>query len=271
VLLDGTWYNVQGDEDRDNDDTVAWLNELAAKEGLDLVAKIINLETTHLEKIHTKGIVVDDQEVFVGSINWTENSFKGNREVGVVIGHPKVAGYYANLFRRDWSQSRIYQANVEVKSEVRAACAKDAKVVMRVGRGDRLVIVGEHQKPKQNLVCAEVSLGIGKTAFIDRNTLGVPEASAEEALHVVGREAVVVGRVAATNISDRRIQLRFADEKRPPFTAVIWKNKEALFTKKGMPPATAFQGRELRLRGKVDIYRGPEIIVNDPSQIEIVR
>ena len=39
---------------------------------------MINLETAHLEKIHAKSVMVDGQEVLVSSINWSENSFKGN-------------------------------------------------------------------------------------------------------------------------------------------------------------------------------------------------
>jgi hypothetical protein len=36
------------------------------------------------------------------------------------------------------------------------------------------------------------------------------------------KDAVIEGVVVATNVSDRRIQLRFADEIRPPFTGVIF-------------------------------------------------
>jgi phosphatidylserine/phosphatidylglycerophosphate/cardiolipin synthase-like enzyme len=273
VLLDSTWYNVQGDEDRDNDDTVLWLNELARKEGLDLAAKVINLDTTHLEKIHTKGLVADDSEVFVGSINWTENSFKGNREVGVVIGDAKVAGYYGSLFRRDWSQSRIYAADVIAKTEVHAARDANSKVVQRLGRGDRVFVVGEHGKKKDfdGPAWVEVMLGLGQTGFMDPGAVGVPEATPGEALHVIGREAVIVGRVAATNVNERRIQLRLGDEQRPPFTAVIFDKNEAAFTAKGLAPSTAFQGHEVRIRGKVTTYKGPEIVLFQPDQIEIVR
>lgn len=276
VLLDSTWYNVQGDEDRDNDDTVAWLNELARTEGLDIAAKVINLETTHLEKIHAKGVIIDDKEVFVGSINWTENSFKGNREVGVVVGHPKVAGYYAKLFRRDWAQSRIYAADVVTKATIHAARDGRSKVLRRVGRGDRVFAVGELGAAgiggkRDGPTWVEVQLALGETGFIQPNALGLPECSPGEALHVVGKEAVIIGRVAATNVSDRRVQLRFADEARPPFTAVIFKKNEASFVAKGLAPASAFQGREVRVQGKVTTYRGPEIIVAEPDQIAIVR
>lgn len=273
VLLDSTWYNVQGDEERDNDDTVAWLNDLARKERLDLAAKVINLETTHLEKIHTKGVIVDDSEVFVGSINWTENSFKGNREVGVIVGHKAVAGYYARLFRRDWSQSRLYAADVIAKAEVFAARDRGSKIVRRLGRGDRVFVVGEHGKKRDfdGPAWVEVMLGLGDTGYMDPGAVGTPETTPGEALHVVGREAIIIGRVAGTNVSERRVQLRLGDEKRPPFTAVIFRKNEGAFQAKGLAPASAFQGREVRIRGKVTTYKGPEVILFQPDQIEIVR
>lgn len=274
VLLDSAWYNVQADEDRDNDDTVAWLNALAQKESLDMSAKVINLQSTHLEKIHTKGVIVDDDEVFVGSINWTENSFKGNREVGVVIGSAKIAGYYSRLFRRDWALSRTYSADLIAKAEVRAGQSATSAVLRRLGRGDRVSVVAEHGiKEGGRPAWVEVALAGSnfETGFMDPNALGAPEVTPGEALHVIGREAIIVGRVAATNVSERRIQLRLGDDKRPPFTAVIFKKDEQRFLDKGLAPASAFQGREVRIRGKVMQYKGPEVILSTPDQIEIVR
>lgn len=271
ILLDSTWYNVQGDEDRDNDDTALFLNELALKENLDIVAKVINLETTGLEKIHTKGIIIDDKEVFVGSINWTENSFKGNREVGVVVSHPKVAGYYGDLFRRDWARSRVFQAPVSVdKLEARDAPDEKAKVVLRLGRNEMLFVVGELIRSGKRWL--EVRLPRGEaTAFVEESGTGTPEASPGEALHVIGKDAVIEGVVVATNVSDRRIQLRFADEVRPPFTGVIFMANVERFKAKGLDPTRAFQGRLVRVKGDVKVYRGPEIVINDPNQIEIIK
>ncbi len=271
VLLDSTWYNVQDDEDRDNDDTALYLNELAEKEGLDLVAKVINLETTALEKIHTKGVICDSKEVFVGSINWTENSFKGNREVGVVLSHPKIAGYYARLFHRDWARSRVFQAPVSaVKTEAHATADDKSPVVLRLGRDDQLFVVGElHRRDR---TWFEVRLPQGDvTAFVDATDVGTPTASPGEALHVIGKDAVVEGIVVATNVSERRIQLRFADEKRPPFTAVIFAKDLEKFSAVGVMPASAFQGRMVRVRGSVKVFQGPEIVIGDPAQISILK
>lgn len=275
VLLDSTWYNVQGDEDRDNDDVALFLNELAQKENLDLAAKVINLEATALEKIHTKGIVIDDKEVFVGSINWTENSFKGNREVGIVVSHEKVAGYYGKLFRRDWARSRIFEAPV-VADKVEAHAAPDDKspVVQRLGRKEVLSVVGEHIRPGKRWL--EIKLPDTKkqrdqTAFVAEDAAGTPTAMAPEALHVIGKDAVVEGVVVATNVSDRRIQLRFSDEARPPFTAIVFTGNLDKWKAVNLDPTRAYQGRLVRVTGNVKQYRGPEIVLDDPKQIEILK
>ena len=271
VLLDSTWYNVQGDEDRDNDDVAIWLNELAAEEHLDLLAKVINLETAALQKIHAKGVIADEHEVFIGSINWTENSFKGNREVGVVVTHPKIAGYYADLFRRDWARSRIFEAPIAVaQSTVHAAANASSKVLQRLGQGEVVNVVGEHQRADGNWL--EVRLPhTDSTAFLPGSAIGVPTASAGEALHLIGRDAVIEGVVVATNVSDRRIQLRFADTKRPPFIAIIFTKDIPKWNAQGIDPTQAFQGRSVRVTGMVKTYRGPEIIISEPSQLSIVR
>jgi hypothetical protein len=271
VLLDSTWYNVQGDEDRDNDNVALWLNELAAREQLDVVAKVINLDTTGLQKIHAKGVIGDDAEVFVGSINWTENSFKGNREVGVVVKHPKIAGYYADLFRRDWARSRIFEAPIVAsQASVHASVDSKSKVVMRLGSGDRVFVVGEHQRAGGNWL--EVRLPTtDRTAFLPSRAIGRPIATPGEALHLIEKDAAIEGVVVATSVSARRIQLRFADEKRPPFTAIIFAKDIPRFKERGLDPAQAFQGRHVRVKGFVKQYRGPEVILSDPDQIAILR
>jgi len=119
VLVDCSKFGCQrGPEEYDrardsNDDTVAWLRELADREGLDIEARLIDLDTpaerrgednedAGFSKIHNKGMVIDRRVVQVSSINGSENSFKGNREVGVIVESPSVAAYYAYLFWYDW-------------------------------------------------------------------------------------------------------------------------------------------------------------------------
>jgi cardiolipin synthase len=270
VLLDGTWYNVTGDDERDNDDTVAMLTRLAREEGLDVAAKIINLETTHVEKIHAKGLIVDDREVFVGSINWTENSFKGNREVGIIVGHERIAGYYADLFRRDWSESRLYATTTREEIEYRL----DPKGLKRAGssipKGASLFVVGEHGGDTRGPAFLEVRLGRNQTLYVPAGLTDTPRAAPNEAVHLLGRWGSVEGRVVATKVTDKVIQLRFVDDTRPPFIAVIFRGSEQKFLDAGLPPAQAFQGRRIRVSGRIQSYIAPEIVLSKPEQVEIL-
>ena len=104
VLLDSFWFNIEGDND--NDEMVDLINRIAAAEGLPLEARLADLEGNNLAKIHNKGVVVDGQAVLVSSINWNANSPGFNREAGVIIEHPDIAAYYAQVFLDDWEASR---------------------------------------------------------------------------------------------------------------------------------------------------------------------
>ena len=41
--------------------------------------------------------------MLVSSINWNSNSPNFNREAGVIIDHPGVAGYFLSVFEDDWN------------------------------------------------------------------------------------------------------------------------------------------------------------------------
>ena len=101
VLLDAYWFNVEGPND--NDEMAALINRISAAEHLPLEAKCIDLTVSQLEKIHNKGVIVDDNRVLVSSINWNSNSPNFNREAGVIIDHPGVATYFRRVFDDDWN------------------------------------------------------------------------------------------------------------------------------------------------------------------------
>ncbi|PKG31602.1 phospholipase D-like domain-containing protein, partial [Methanoregula sp.] len=101
VLLDSYWYNTEGNND--NDEMAALINRIAAAEHLPLEGRLADLETSHLAKIHNKGVIVDGRRVLVSSINWNSNSPNFNREAGVIIDHPGVAGYFTSVFEDDWN------------------------------------------------------------------------------------------------------------------------------------------------------------------------
>jgi phosphatidylserine/phosphatidylglycerophosphate/cardiolipin synthase-like enzyme len=101
VLLDSYWYNVEGKSD--NDEMAALINQIATAENLLLEARCADLSTNQIEKIHNKGVIVDGRRVLVSSINWNSNSPNFNREAGVIIDHPGVAGYFMAAFEDDWN------------------------------------------------------------------------------------------------------------------------------------------------------------------------
>lgn len=82
---------------------VALINRIAASDNLPLEARCADLEASGLEKIHNKGVIVDDRAVLVSSINWNTNSPGFNREAGVIIEQPVVARYFRTVFDADWS------------------------------------------------------------------------------------------------------------------------------------------------------------------------
>ena len=101
VLLDSYWYNIEGPND--NDEMVALINHIGVSEQIPIEAKCIDLSVSPVEKIHNKGVIVDDQRVLVSSINWNSNSPNFNREAGVIIDHPGVACYFRDVFDDDWN------------------------------------------------------------------------------------------------------------------------------------------------------------------------
>lgn len=51
---------------------------------------------------HNKGILVDNDVTWVGSVNWTETSLKNNRETAVIIYSESVNSFFSEYFDTDW-------------------------------------------------------------------------------------------------------------------------------------------------------------------------
>ncbi len=95
-----SFYNISH-----NLETVAYLNDLAHREGLDLRARLGD-PTRH--GIHNKMVLVrlgDRGYVHIGSINGSETSSKVNREVAVQIASNAVYDYLEEMFEWDWYHS----------------------------------------------------------------------------------------------------------------------------------------------------------------------
>lgn len=95
-LLSSAWY-----AEEENGRVVDRLNAIAEREGLDLKARLVD-PGGRFEKLHAKGVVVDERHVVLGSVNWNTNSLRENREVAVVLTGGEVGRYYADAFDADW-------------------------------------------------------------------------------------------------------------------------------------------------------------------------
>jgi phosphatidylserine/phosphatidylglycerophosphate/cardiolipin synthase-like enzyme len=100
VVLDSAFLDTT--DPKDNTYTRDYINQIAAAEGLDMEARLINLTVAKVEKVHNKGIIVDGQKTLVSSINWSENSPTDNREMGVIIDDAGIADFYTDIFYYDW-------------------------------------------------------------------------------------------------------------------------------------------------------------------------
>jgi phosphatidylserine/phosphatidylglycerophosphate/cardiolipin synthase-like enzyme len=65
--------------------------------------KFLYTNWSYFKTVHNKGMIIDNQSVLISSINWNENSVRNNREAGVLIHHPEIAQYYADVFYVDWN------------------------------------------------------------------------------------------------------------------------------------------------------------------------
>ncbi len=100
VLLDSKY--LEGENN--NDEVVSWLNEVVREENLNLEAKLADLDSLGLTKIHNKGLIVDGKKVLISSLNWNANSIY-NREAGVIVENEEIALFYEDVFFHDWNTS----------------------------------------------------------------------------------------------------------------------------------------------------------------------
>lgn len=96
ILLSGQWYAVE-----ENRRIQSYLEDRAATESLPLSVRIADPNGA-FEKIHAKGLLVDGNTTYVGSVNWNNNSLRRNREVGLVVESEAVGGYFQRVFDHDW-------------------------------------------------------------------------------------------------------------------------------------------------------------------------
>lgn len=102
LLLDGSPYNLDGDDD--NDEAVRLLNGIARGEGLPLEARLLSPGGPRDAKLHNKGLVVDRREVWISSMNWNFHGAYENREASLHLASTRLAAVYQEAFEGDWAE-----------------------------------------------------------------------------------------------------------------------------------------------------------------------
>ena len=97
----------------------------------------VKAATMEIPKVHNKGLVVDDVAI-VTSVNWTDNAFNQNREVGVAIHSKAVSDFFADAFIGDFTYYYTYEGFfVDVSGIPRSIeYGKDVKLTVGVPKGD---------------------------------------------------------------------------------------------------------------------------------------
>lgn len=120
ILLSSAWY-----VEEENRRLVAWLNDRAKREGLPLEARLAK-PRGKFEKIHAKGVVIDGDQVILGSLNWNNNSARENREVVLVLDGEAAGSYYTRVFEADWPVPPPLPVGVAVVTLLAALAAATA-------------------------------------------------------------------------------------------------------------------------------------------------
>ena len=101
ILLDSRYVDIRDDK-LDNYDTVNLINEIARERMLpNLEARLMVLKG--IDKLHNKGIIVDNEFTLISSINWGRGAVLLNREAGVIIESRQLAEYFTEIFHLDWN------------------------------------------------------------------------------------------------------------------------------------------------------------------------
>ncbi len=98
-LLLNAYY---ADSDDDIRDAVNLFNtDWNGTQGLDVNARLMATSPT-IWKLHNKGMIIDDDTILVGGMNWGSSSMLRNREMGVIAESSELAAIFGASFDEDW-------------------------------------------------------------------------------------------------------------------------------------------------------------------------
>jgi len=80
----------------------------------------------------------------------------------------------------------------------------------------------------------------------------------------------VEGVVLDSYKSAKCVFLNFGQNYKNDFSVIIFDNVLNTFKQKGIDPLNFYNGKKIRVNGKIREYNGPEIIINSPYEIEVL-
>ena len=90
----------------------------------------------------------------------------------------------------------------------------------------------------------------------------------QDAARHMGQHVTVEGKIVGTHNSGKACFLNFHPDYKRHFTAVIFASAYGRFPP---DPERHYSGKRVRITGFVKDYQGkPEIVLNDPSQVEVL-
>jgi hypothetical protein len=84
-----------------------------------------------LKNTHTKGILVDDLGIVIGSHNWSGQGFTRNRDASLIFDDQQIINYYERLFLFDWSRAMPAELNTPETEPLLAAPGEATPAGMR--------------------------------------------------------------------------------------------------------------------------------------------
>jgi len=95
--------------------------------GLDVSANALRVQ----QKCHTKGIVIDGEEVLLGSQNFTNEGSLFNRDASLLVRSSTVAAFYDAIFEHDWNNLAHNEVDEQVGGIRRAAPGEETPAGFR--------------------------------------------------------------------------------------------------------------------------------------------
>ncbi len=123
-----------------------------------------------------------------------------------------------------------------------------------------------------NVKYVELFIDAQKRAREAKNGLwgSFPVINHSQANKYINQIRSVEGVVLGSYKSAKCVFLNFGQDYKKDFSVVIFNNVLNAFSRRGINPLDFYNGKKIRVNGRIQEYNGPEVIVNSPYEIEVL-